>query len=127
MWHKYEHKTNDHHRKHTLSTRPGSKVLMTGAPEAALEDLLGDLVGGLLGDLPRPWIRAGPRSDPGELQSVVCILQSRTALVCLAWLVMCVAAARITPHLYLTSFVSEERDQRTDRIIIDDACVRGNS
>ena len=71
---------------------------MTGAPEAALEDLLGDLVGGLLGDLPRPWIRAGPRSDPGELQSVVCILQSRTALVCLAWLVMCVAAARITPH-----------------------------
>ena len=72
---------------------------MTGAPEAALEDLLEDLVGGLLGDLPRPWIRAGPRSDPGELQSVVCILQSRTALVCLAWLVMCVAAARITPHL----------------------------
>ena len=64
---------------------------MTGAPEAALEDLLGDLGGGLLGDLPRPWIRAGPRSDPGELQSVVCILQSRTALVCLAWLVMCCA------------------------------------
>ena len=43
--------------------------------------------------------RAGPRSDPGELQSVVCILQSRTALVCLAWLVMCVAAARITPQI----------------------------
>ena len=56
-------------------------------------DRLGDLVGGLLGDLPRPWIRAGPRSDPGELQSVVCILQSRTALVCLAWLVVRVAAA----------------------------------
>ena len=71
---------------------------MTGAPEAALEDLLEDLVGGLLGDLPRPWIRAGPRSDPGELQSVVCTLQSRTARVCLAWLVVRVAAARITPH-----------------------------
>ena len=73
---------------------------MTGAPEAALKDLLGDLAGGLIGDLPCPWIRAGPRSDPGELQSVVCILQSRTALVCLAWLVVRVAAARITPQIY---------------------------
>ena len=76
-------------------------------------DLLGDLVGGLLGDLPRPWIRAGPRSDPGELQSVVCTLQSRTAHVSLAWLVVRVAAARITPRYTLGKETTEHDTNRS--------------
>ena len=59
---------------------------MTRVPEAAPVDHDGDLLEVLLEVFLVLMVSgAGPRSDPGELQSVVCIPQSRTAHVSLVW------------------------------------------